>query len=196
MIRFYIVPYISVNQYRNAAHFGGRAFDPDPPLASAKWWQNDYGLVDVGIIMANVDDTQIAYLDTLPDILVVPEDIDSVIGARITAVKAGLNAFNIPSASISASDTYRGALREINGTFEFMQRLTRIAEANPFKLNIQLTTTFSQLPQMWKNALQQTAAELKYSTAGITGASTLLNILVSIGNQNNRRPFTMGNVEI
>lgn len=193
-IRWYIVPITLVNgNARYASHFGGKGLTPDAQLAGVEKVMMDYGLIDVGLVVANVTPTQITYLNGLSDIIVIPANIDNTIGANLNTVKSKLATFNIPSVSIAAGDTYRKAMREIAGQFEFMDSLTALTEVNPMTLNANvLSITYGSLSQTWKNALQQTAARLGYSTAGITGASTMSDILISVGNQNDNRTFNMG----
>lgn len=193
-LRFYIVPITVVNGVaRYSSHFGGKGLTPDPELAGVEKVMSDYGLIDVGLVAANVTPTQIAYLNGLTDIIVIPANIDNTIGANLSTVRSKLAAFGIPSVSITSGDTYRKALREISGQFEFMQYLTALTGVNPTSLNPNvLAITYASLPQNWKTALQQTATRLGYSTAGITGSSTMSDILISVGNQNDNRSFDMG----
>lgn len=192
-LRWYIVPITLVNgNARYASHFGGKGLTPDPELVGVEKVMMDYGIIDVGLIAANVTAAQITYLNGLSDIIVIPANIDNQIGANLATVKSKLAAFNIPSVSITGTDTYRKALREIAGEFEFMARLTAITLVNPTTLNANvLSITYGSLPQNWKNALQQAASELNYSTQGITGSSTMGDILTSVGNQNDNRIFNM-----
>lgn len=193
-LRFYIVPVVQVGIYRSPAHFGGRSNPVDAELAGMTWGMMDYGLINVGMVGAQVNPTQITYLNGLTDIIVIPANIDNTIGANLATVKSKLAAFDIPNVSIQAADTYRLAMREVAGSFQFMQRLSAITGVNPTTLNIHLSTTYGQLNQTWKNALQQTASELGYSTAGINGSSTLEEILISIGNQNDAKTFQLGGI--
>lgn len=193
-IRYLIVPVIKVDNRRSPAHFGGRAFPPDTELVGVVWGMMDYGLIDVGLVAADVDATQVTYLETLSDVQLVPANIDNTIGtqARVDVVSAALEAFNIPATWVNVGDTYRTVMREIAGYFLFMQRITGITGVDPTTLGVNLSTRFNQLSTLWQNAILQAAADLNYSTTALTGTATLRQILRNIASQNGSRTFQIG----
>jgi len=194
-IRFYVVPITQIGNARYPSHFGGKGLTPDAELANvASWAMMDYGLINTGLIAANVDSAQQTYLAGLADVLVVPANIDNTITTQgqVNAVSNALEAFDIPGTWVNVGDTYRTVLREIAGYFQFMQRLTAITGIDPTTLNIRLSTTYGSLAQTWQDAIVQAANELGYSTAGLNSGTTLRAILRNIASQNDLKTFTLG----
>lgn len=195
-LRFYIVPVVQVGIYRSPAHFGGRSNPVDAQLVGVTWGMMDYGLINVGIVGAQVNATQATYLAGLSDIQPVPANIDTVLTTQgqVNTVSNALEAFNIPGTWVNVGDSYRTVMREIAGYFQFMQRLTTITGINPTTLSINLSTRYNQLNATWQNALLQTFSELGYSTAKLSGTSTLRAILRDIASQNDTRTFQLGGI--
>lgn len=134
---------ITVNGiYRSPSHFGGRAVAPDPELVGVQWSMMDYGMINVGMIVADVSNTQVTYLQGLADVIMVPANIDTTLGAgQLTATRNALESKNIPADWVNTGDTYRSIIREIMGYFQFMQRYTATTFFNPIANGVSLDTT-------------------------------------------------------
>lgn len=196
-LRFYIVPMVQVGNVRGPVHFASRAGEADPELDGVRGAFKDYGLIPVMMVAAEVDSAQQTYLDTLADIQPVPANIDNVIGAgQVATVQTALENFNIPGTWVNAGDSYRVVMREIFGYFDFMQRLTAITGINPLTLGISLSTQFSQLNQTWQDAITRSLSELGYDASGLTGATTLRQLLRNVALQNGSKTFTFGGVTV
>lgn len=190
-----VITAVGSGNYRSPAHFGGRMVEPDAPLAGVVFNPVDYGAVPVALVVAQVDVIQEAYLDGLSDVLVVPPNIDDVIGTgRLTTVQNALKSKNIPGAWIASTDTYKEVLRQMVGFFNFMRRVTALTGINPFTLSINLQTRYNSLPALWKNAILQAGIDGGYDTSGLAQNPTLTQILRSITAQDSLKQFKFGSV--
>lgn len=184
---------------RYPAHFGSSrgGVAPDPQLVGIDGKSTmDYGLIPVALVAADVTTDQDDYLRQLPDVISFPANIDAVIpDAVLPNARAALRSKRIPSIFLSSGDTYRKAAREIAGVIQFMQRVTTIRGADPSQLAVSgefLDWRFNQLPLAWRNAMQQAATELNFSTSGLVGTSPLETVLTSIATQSSSRTFEFG----
>jgi hypothetical protein len=146
--RLYFVDALVSGNVRYAAHFGEIRYgiQPDPELVGVPLGRMDYGLINQMLVAATVDAAQQAYLDGLPDVLVIPLDLETTVTAgNRNAIRNALRNRNIPSSWVNTGDTYRVVLREIAGYFQFMQRLTAITQLNPLTAGITLDTQYQEL---------------------------------------------------
>lgn len=195
--RLYFVDIVQTGIYRSPAHFGGRVVAPDTELVGVQWALMDYGLIPQGLVAAEVDSTQQAYLDGLADVLAIPADLDATVTAgNVTVIRNALEARNIPGTWVNVGDSYRVVLREIAGYFQFMQRLTAITGLSPLTQGITLSTQFQNLAQVWQDAILQAAVGLGYDASGLTGTTTVRNILRGIASQSGLKVFYLGTFEL
>lgn len=184
---------------RYPAHFGSSkaGVAPDPELIGITDRNiMDYGLIPVALMAVDVTVNQDDYLRQLPDVISFPANIDAVMpDAVLPNARAALRSKRIPSIFLTSGDTYRKAAREIAGVMQFMQRVTALRGADPSQLGISgefLDWRFNQLPLVWRTAMQDAAAQLGFSTSGLTGTSTLEVVLTSIAAQSVSRTFEFG----
>lgn len=145
MIRFYFVPIEQVGAARGPEYFHWR-FDDElvPELAGVQWNMIDYGLINQGIVAANVTTAQHTYLSAQTGVLAVPVDLDAnLTGGQITALNNYLEGINVP-ADWLAGGTVREGLRTVTAMYQYMQRLTTITNTSPFDIvGISLNATMS-----------------------------------------------------
>lgn len=196
-LRFYLVTITQVNNYRYPTHFGARGVSADAELVGVQWQMMDYGLINTGLLAANVNAAQQTYLAGLADVQAIPANIDNTVTAgQVQNIRDRLEAFDLPGTWVNVGDSYRVVLREVCGYMQFMQRLTAITGINPTTLNIRLSMQYNAMPQLWKNAMVQTYSELGYSDENVSGTSTLRQILRDITAQNGQRAFYIGGVTL
>lgn len=191
--RLYFVDIVQTGIYRSPDHFGGRVVAPDTELIGVQWALMDYGLINQGLVAAEVNTDQQTYLAGLPDVLAIPANLDATVTAgNINAIQNALEARNIPATWVNVGDSYRVVLREIAGYFQYMQRLTGITGLNPLTQGITLSTQYQNLPQLWQDAILQAATDLGYDASGLTGTTTIRAILRGIASQSGSNVYTLG----
>jgi hypothetical protein len=115
-MRFYIVPYIQVNQYRSPRYFGGRGNPVAQELRGIAYSLNYFGLEPICLIGANVDSVQHTFLDKQSDVFAFPENIDEkIIDAK--RICDWFELVGIPADWITSDTTYRDIIQKINGIF-------------------------------------------------------------------------------
>lgn len=191
MKRYYLVPMISVSptgdiadailnvqEIRGPAHFHSRAADPDPELKDVRWEMKSFGVLDVGLMAADVDEAQAAYLDSLPDVLAFPADIDQPVSLRqIGSFRVKLEAFGIPAIQITADDHYRDVLIAIIDMFSFMQRVQGAMGETRTKSGVHLAAKLDEMPASVAAAIERVYNSKVYSKANLTPDASLRQIL-------------------
>jgi hypothetical protein len=142
-----------------------------------------------------------AYLDSVaaqPDAtrLATASNIDTTISAGLaTTAKAVFEAAKIPQA-----DTRRQVIRRVAGLFLFSQRMEgKFGEAWTKKMvnhGVTLDSTWISFPQALKDSFIALRDEKGWGNLGITGASTMREILLTVTNQYASEPMFIGGVSI
>jgi hypothetical protein len=133
-------------------------------------------------------------LAALPNVLALPENLDQNL-TGVTALRTALEARNIPAHWISTSFTYRQALRIMVGIFQFAQVYHAETGRRLFQDAITLTTRMNQIPAAERTRLSDVAAKTGLDTSGVTGTTTIRQLLKLLGDQWVTRPIYLG-VEI
>jgi len=190
----YLVPVIGDGKIR---------IDPRMPkyltALGVQWSLVDYGFQPVALVAANVDSGTDTALQANADVTRIPDNLDQLLGAgAVNAVQTALENRNIPAGWVTQALSYRTVLRTIWGFFAFVQRYSFISgNTSPIiAAAVNLDTQFNQLPSGAQTNLQSTATSLGLSSAGLTGASTLRQILKNISDQWGQRSFTLGGIVI
>lgn len=183
VIRLYFVPIEHVGDYRGPEYFHWR-FDDEllAETAGIPWNLMDYGLIDQGIVAADVTVAQHNFLVAQPDVLAVPQDLDAMVtGQQITALNNYLEGINVPTDWL-VGGTVREGLRTITAMYQYMQRLTAITNTSPFDIpGISLNAQFSAAAlnnyplfrNMMQGYLQQGLSELEAWTSSSADAVAL-----------------------
>lgn len=132
-----------------------------------------------------------AALAALPNVLALPEDLDSRI-TGVTALRAALEARNIPAHWITTSLTYRQALRGLAGMFQFAGVYHAETGLNLFRAGIDLTTRMNQIPAAERSRLTEVVAKTGLDTSGVAGTTTVRQLLKLLGDQWLDRPIYLG----
>lgn len=198
MTRFYLVPIESVGNTRGPEYFPW-FFDPDPvaELAGVRWSLKDYGVINQGVVAAEVTQAQHDFLAAQAEVFDFPENLDAAMGsADRTALSNYLEAVAIPADWLSPADTYRTALRTVTGMFLFMQRYTAITGTNPLQSGLTLNTQFRNLNAVNQNAIRQTFTDLGYDDTVIRDNWTLRVLLKNAADQWGSRAIEFGFVSL
>lgn len=169
------------------------------PALGASWSMVDYGFQPFALAAADVSDATDTSIQGNVDVTKVPDNLDQLLGAgAVVTVQNALENRNIPAGWVTAALSYRTVLRTIWGFFAFLQRYSAVSgNTSPLiAATVNLDTQFNQLSQTARTNLQDTATSLGLSSAGLTGTSTIRQILKNMADQWGDRPFTVGGVNI
>jgi hypothetical protein len=191
--RIYLMPMIGA---------GGKA-DPPRPKYLSTFDTFTYAMIPYGaepvclVYITDIDGSTHTLLSANADVISVPNNIDSQIGAgALTAVKNALESLNIPAGFVQASDTYRETVRVIGAIFQFVQRMNGITPGKLLTGGVTLNTQFNQLPQAMRTLMIDAAASMNFDSSSISGASTLRTIFKAMADQWGNRPLVLNDLVI
>jgi hypothetical protein len=193
MLRYYLVDVVNVVRggvtvpnSQTAEHFG-------TPTAGVEAAYMAFGQEGTMLVCADADVTTHAMLALLPRVTQLPADLDQNLTAgAVTVVEAALEARNIPAHWVSTSLTYRQVLRGVAGIFQFAKIYYRQHNLRLFRNGVNLDTRVNQIPQAERDRLSATAEAAGLDTSGITGTTTVRQILRLLGEQWLERPVPLG----
>lgn len=156
----------------------------DTVFPTLGWGMFDYGnepwcLVGIVDIPPATDTT----LKAQSQVIALPANLDVAVGGARTTVQNDLESVNIPGTWVLTTNTWRDVVRFVGAVCQFAQRFQGQAGGLWFTGGVTLNSTFNSLPLSARNGLTSAAQSFGFDTSGITGASTLRQILVSAGNQ-------------
>jgi hypothetical protein len=192
--RIYIVPRIgtgAITDPHRPAYIGSEGL-------TMSWTAMDYGGAPVFIVAADTDDAQDATLIGQADVIGLPVDLDATMGtvARRNAVRAFLEARDIPGNWVQTATTYRTILRTVAGLFQFAQRLRGRTRRQLFRGGFTLATQWQSVPADVRADVLDAAQSFGYDTGGITDATTMRVVLQALGNAWGARELTLGCVTV
>lgn len=168
--------------YFTGAQGTGSAADPRRPkyveAFGVPWTAMDFGQAPVFLVWAVLPPAIEDTLTPNSDFAKVPVDLDVFLTApQVLAWTSRLEALGLPAQWISVDITWRQAIRGLAAIFLFAQR----AAVNIIQAN--LDQTFSQLPAAVRTRLTDAAASLGLSTAGISGATPVRQVMRAVAQQ-------------
>lgn len=179
--------------YRGPKYFECRAFREGggtapliPNDVVPKYEPRDFGLEPTFLLCADLTAGQIASLQALSDVTMVPANIDNQLGANLATVQAALESLHIPADMLVAANTYRLVLRGVIAIFDVAQRFETLHAVSPtvggriFPAGITLSTTLGELSFSVRTQLKTAAEELGVDYSGLTLASTLRDVLKTV----------------
>ena len=196
--RLYLVPAVGV----------GTALDPRRPkymsTFATPWSAMDYGAepwMVVGVDLSVADDVTLA---GQVDVTALPFDLTPLLTAgQVTAVKAKLEAANLPAGWVTTALTWAQVVRIVLGVFSFLQRYTvtyalaqGVYPPSLFVAGITLDTTFGALAPEVQTALTATAVSFNIPTTGLTASTPMRAILKTMADFFVNAPFVIGGVSI
>jgi hypothetical protein len=178
-IRWYLLPIErnNNNEQRGPRYFEWR-FDPDPPGLTSPKSYIDYGLIDQCMLVSDISSADHTSLTAHADVLAIPVNLDNnLTAAAVTSARNYLEGIGMPADWVSTSYTYRQVLRVVAGCFLFMQRVTAILGRSITLTGGTLDLQVQNIPADIRAALAQAADELGYDYSGVTGTTTVRQIL-------------------
>lgn len=180
--------------YLTGAQGDGTAGDPRRPKYvesfTVPWSAMDFGTAPVFLVWAVLPPAIEDTLTPNSDFFRVPGDLDvKLTDAQVTAIQARVEPLGIPGDWVDNGRTWRQVIRGVASIFIFAQRAqVNISQAN-------LDQTFSQLSAAVRTRMTDAAADLELSTAGITGATPVRQIMRAVAVQW-PKPIRLGEVTL
>lgn len=178
-IRVYLVPVEHLNMPDGKPRRGPRYFSwpIEPigrmPLVTCTRCTTDYGLIDYTLQVADVTAAQHADLIANADVVALPVNLDSTIGANLATVQAALEARSIPSEWVTSGMTYRTLLRAVCALFQLGQRYHSIYQLRLIESGFTLNSTIGDLPVAARQRLADIAQSFGFDTSSITLSTTI-----------------------
>lgn len=193
-IRYYLIPIEQTNNIRTVKYLRSRL---GSGTIDVSYSMMDYGLVNAGLVMADVTNAQHNAIVANADVTAIPANIDSTITAGdLPSVKAALETLRIPGNWATTANTYRQIMRMVGGLFQFAQRHQGLYNQTIIPDNINLDMIWSDIPLQWRQNLQGTADSFGYDYSQITGSTPVRTILKSLADQWGSTPLLLGGVAI
>lgn len=155
-----------------------------------------YGAEGYYLVGADLTPAQDAAAQALPDVIRLPDNLDSTLGGALGTVQTKLEAVNIPAGWLTGATTYRTGLRVIIRMMFFLQRYSGLYKTGALFSGINLNATFNSLNETTRTRLIGAAKTYGIDISGLSGNSTLRQILKTIADQIADRPVTVGCVTI
>jgi hypothetical protein len=153
----------------------------------------DYGLIDAGLVAADVSQEQHESIVANPDVAAPPQNIDQAISeAAIPQVQNVLEQLRIPADWVTTAYTYRQILRMLAGLFQFAQRHHGMHNEALIDNKAQLELRWNQIPQARRERIQATADALGYDYSDVLGAWLVRRILKHLAEQWGDQVFYLG----
>lgn len=176
-VRFYSMPLINtgplavrrpayVSDGQIAGRFGGMDYGSEPRM----------------LIWADVTPAEHAAIIAHSDVIAVPLDIESTVGANLAAVQSALELFNMPADWITSGMTYRTVLRVL-AKLHYLCQAFQLNTDRLFSLTIDLSALVSDLSANVRQKVLQGAARLGLDTSGILLSMSLRTALKILFNQ-------------
>lgn len=119
------------------------------------------------------------------------------VGAQVATVQARLEAFNIPAQWVTSGMSYGSVCRFVAVGFQIMQVLThRLGRARLFGGAVTLDTRWNQLGAGVRQDLLDLATELNFDSTGMSGTTTIRQILKALADQWPALAIRLGPVEL
>lgn len=159
--------------------------------------QLTHKLEDLYLLVADLDAAQDAALTAQPDVLKVPPLDNTIPNTTVRDIVRGfLNDIGIPSQWIVVGMAYRTILRVIIGLWRFRAIIQHFAGHRMFFETLDLDKTISQLSPAMVDALASTADALGLDYSGVTGTSTIGEVLYLMGQQFANTEYRLGSIII
>ena len=198
--RLYIVPKVGTGDDSDpwrAKYFADGLIIPRPAYSAM-----DYGFEPWFVVGADLSSSDEAFVLAQSDVTAIPANLNAnLTNPQVTSVQNKLESINIPAGWVNNGLQWLAVVRIVLGMFSFIQRFGSILNSGQtlgtgFFGSITLSTTIAELSANQVTALQQAAADLNLSTAGITGSTTLRVALKTLADQMSARTYNFNGVLI
>lgn len=151
----------------------GRTIKHRSTLSGTSWRAVDYGDLGEEVAIVIVQDPTASQHSTMaadPEVLAMPADLDQPVGTNLTTVQAALAAHNLPDDWVTGRTTYRDVVNQTIRAMLVVQRMSGILGAKHEKLfnGRSMTTTLQRLPNTHRQAMNQAASNLGFSSGSVT----------------------------
>lgn len=189
MIRAYILPRVDalvggvlVGQYPK--YYPNKYAPPGSNLVPAGVRDALFPFGQAGAYLAFVDvDAGVdAALRAQPDLCYFSDAWDTAVGGDLARLQAQLALFTLPAAMVQAATPYRTVIRGVLGIFSIGECMAGMGR-NIFAPGVTLDTTMGSLSADARADLQACVTSRGYSIAGLTLATTVRELLVSVASQ-------------
>lgn len=199
-LRLCLVPIIgsgsSPRDSRRPKYFG----TPDVP---ENWGGTDYGFEPWMLVASDLSAASVTFLTAQGDAFLIPENLDAILtSGQVNTVQNQLESMNIPAEWVTTTLNWRFVIRVVLGLFRFMARFAAVygnitgTNVRVFSGGVNLSRSFSSLSADVRSALITTADQLSLDRSGITGITTLRQILRSVGEQMAVVPLPIGDMVV
>jgi hypothetical protein len=150
------------------------------------WTGADYGSEAVYLIRTNLTADQRAALQSQPDAMVLPINLDNqVSGLALTTIQAKLEAVNLPAHWITTDMTYRQVVRGFRRVITFMQRWQGLHGETDrlFGGVVTLDTRLNQLTAQQRQKLSAVADSFGIDRSTVTNTMTIRQVLRLLADQ-------------
>jgi hypothetical protein len=197
-IRLCLVPEIGTgasNDHRRPKYFGTGETTFSPPVGYSS---SRYGSEPIRLVVADLSAAQITTLQGFSDVTLIPANLDATLTAgQVTTTQTALEAANIPAGWVTTALTWRQVLRTVLGMFTLLQRFKGIhGPVRLFGGAITMNSQINDISQPARGNFTTAATSLGYSTAGITGTTTIRSALKTLADQMTARSYLFGGFSI
>jgi hypothetical protein len=135
----------------------------------------------VGIL--NIDTSTNTSLVSNADCTALPTDLNLLVGGAHTTVTTNLESVNIPGTWVTSANSWRDVVLFVGAACQYAQRFQGLVGGRWFTGAITLDSTYGSLPVGARNGILTAALSFGFVTTGITGSSTLRQIITSAAQQ-------------
>lgn len=184
-MRFYLMPMVGAGTGEDPRRC---KYADDITAAGLAYAIVDYGPEDLAIVRINPNPSAALHSAMTSDVTVsaFPQNLDNQINGALATVQARLDSVGVPSDWVDATTTYRQLLRRMVKYFMVMQYTAAFAGdyvSRLFANGRTLSTTINVLPAAIRNRLSDAADAMGLDRTGLSGASTLRQVLRKIAEQ-------------
>ena len=177
-------------------YFYGRLTTGLAGMEGIRWYWERFVWENHGIVAADVTDAQHALISAQTDVIAIPA-LDSTIpnATARNRVRNILEAGNIPGTWVTVGMTYRQIVRTVLSIWRFANRY--ISKGGwIFIGGITLDTTWAEIPAAAQQRLRDAAVEFGLDYSGVTGTTTIRQLLKGMADQFGDVEYQIGGVVI
>lgn len=175
--RYYLVPVIGTG----FDHLNMRRPKYFSQLTGVPYQTIYYGHLPTVLIQADLLQAVHDQIVAQPDVAVFPVNLNQAI--NLAAVQTALSARNIPAGWLNGSLTYLQVVKRLRALFLFAQRYQAWLAHKIVEALWDNDVTLASLPGFLIDDLQETATSLGLDTTGITGQTTIADMMVTLAQQ-------------
>jgi hypothetical protein len=183
--RFYVVPKAGTGVPADNDPFRPQYFldTLGTGLIAGSVFGMDYGLEPYFLVAAEVTPAEHAAIAAHADVIALPANLDTAIGANLGTVTGKLETIGFPSDWVDAGTTYRQVVRTMTKYLQFAQRLHGSEHVRLLPAGITLNSLVSDLTAAQRQRLANVIASFGGTASAITGAMTMRAAIRNLAEQ-------------